>query len=82
MRKRSTKEILKLVEIMDPIALSGSGDVPPNREKEVSDQRKKDQSKKGSLQDIQIRRGEANIKDIEARTDARKREKNGFAIKE
>ena len=68
MRKRSTKEISQLVEIMDPVALSGSGDVPPDREKEVSDQRKKDQSKKPSTDEIikkqRIRKAGEQIKSI------------------
>ena len=83
MRKRSTQEILQLVEIMDPVALSGSGDVPRDREKEVSDQRKKDQSKKPSTDEIikrqRIRKAGEQIKSIrvnrQLKVDAAERKK-------
>ena len=67
MRKRSTKEILQLVEVSytDPLALSGSGDAPSKkpktpeerkaeREKEVADERKKDSARKDNLSTARV----------------------------
>ena len=78
MRKRSVQEIIEVTTAGGTPITSGSDSDREKRiaqaQKEVSKQRKTDQSKKPSMDDVKLEIGQAKRDDIRATTDARKRD--------